>query len=85
MDDAFADEGNEEAEKFEESTYNKRIGRLKSSLGDQAMDADSVVLAMRKAQRTVKDSSKFLSRLYNAPESSLWWRPSPSEEMYTTI
>lgn len=84
VDDALSYE-NEDAEKFDESTYNVKLERLKSSLGDQTPDADSVVIAMRKAQRTVKDTSSFLSRLYDAPESSLWWRPYDGEQLYTTI
>ena len=82
---AASELADEYVEKFDESTYNKRLERLKSSLGDQAMNADSVVLTIRKATRTVRDASDFLSRLYNAPATNLWYRPDESEEIYTTI
>ena len=78
-------ENEDYAEKFDESTYNKKLERLKSSLGDQAMNADSVVLTIRKATRTVREATEFLSKLYNAPATNLWYRPDEQEEIYTTI
>ena len=74
-----------EKEKFEESTYNKKIQRLKSSQGDKAIDADSVIDTIRSAQHAVRESNKFLSKLYNAPSNNLWYRPFEKEELYTTM
>lgn len=36
-------------ERFEESTYNKRIQSIKSAFGDKAINADSVVKTIRAA------------------------------------
>lgn len=49
------------------------------------MNADSVVVTIRKAQKAIRESNRFLSKLYNAPNNNLWYRPIETEELYTTI
>ena len=73
------------SEKFDEATYNKRLGKLRTDIGDQAVNSESAVATIRKAQSTVKDISAFLSKLYNAPENNLWYREDPQDELYTTL
>ena len=75
----------EDVGSFEESTYKVKFAKLKSYLGDKARDAKSVVLAIKAAQRTIRESTEFLGRLYNAEGSNLWYRPDATEELYTTI
>ena len=72
-------------EKFDESTYNKKLEKLKSSLGDETINADSAVLTVVDAQKTIRSSNKFLEKLYNAQDNNLWYKPFEQEELYTTI
>ena len=72
-------------EKFHEATYNKRIGKLNSKLGDEALNSDSVVNTIHSIQKVIRESMAFLKRLYNAETNNLWYMPIPSEELYTTI
>ena len=71
-------------ETFDESTYNKKLEKFKSSMGDQAINADSVVLTIRNTQRTIRETNEFLSKLYNANNNNLWYKTYPDEELYTT-
>lgn len=74
------------AESFEESTYNRRIDRLNSSMGDLSLTADSAVQTLRSAQRTIRQSRKFLDRLYGAKTARLWHSSiDPMDEWYTTL
>lgn len=73
------------SEKFSEATYNKRLGKLRTDIGDQATNSDSAVATIRKAQATVRETSAFLAKLYNAPDNNLWYREDPKEELYTTL
>ena len=72
-------------EKFDEATYNKRLGRLRAQFGDQTINSDGVMQTIRKTQDAINESNAFLAKLYNAPESSLWYRPDQYEELYTTM
>ena len=81
-------DGTEEIpERFEESTYNKRLAKIKSQFGDLAVNSDSVIATIRKSQKTIKESTKFLSKLYNANSENvgLWYKDDETEELYTTI
>ena len=40
---------------------------------------------IRKSQSTVRETSRFLAKLYNAPDENLWYREDPKEEIYTTL
>lgn len=42
-------DGSEEIERFDESTYNKRLEEIKSFFGDKQINADSVMLTVRKS------------------------------------
>lgn len=70
---------------FNEDTYNKRLQKIRTQIGEQAVNADSVVLTIRKTQKVIRESNQFLSKLYNAPNNNLWYRPIETEELYTTI
>ena len=72
-------------EKFDEATYNKKLGKLRTEVGDQAVNSESAVLTIKKAQSTVRETSEFLAKLYNAPDNNLWYREDPKEELYTTM
>ena len=72
-------------EKFNEATYNKKLGKLRTDIGDQAVNSESAVATIKKAQSTVRDISAFLAKLYNAPDNKLWYREDPKEELYTTL
>ena len=72
-------------EKFDEATYNKRLSSIKSQFGEQAQNADNVVSIIRKTQTTIRNASKFLSKLYNAESNNLWYKPYAKEEYYTTM
>lgn len=72
-------------EKFDESTYNKQLGKLHASSGEKAINSDSVIETIRKTQAIIRESTKFLSRLYNAESNNLWYRPFEKEELYTTL
>ena len=72
-------------EKFDEATYNKQLQKLKSSLGDVSSTSDSAVLTIRKANDSVLKSKKFLSKLYNAENNNLWYKPFEKEEYYTSL
>lgn len=72
-------------EKFEEYTYNKRLGKLNSQHGDQTLTSESALIAVRKAQHSIDESNALLSKLYNAPAANLWYRPYSEEELYTSI
>lgn len=72
-------------EKFDEATYNKQLQKLKSSLGDVSSTSDSAVLTIRKANDNVLKSRKFLSKLYNAENNNLWYKPFEKEEYYTSL
>ena len=72
-------------EKFDEATYNKQLQKLKSSLGDVSSTSDSAVLTIRKANDSVLKSRKFLSKLYNAENNNLWYKPFEKEEYYTSL
>lgn len=71
--------------RFDEATYNKRLGKLRTDIGDQATNSESAVEIIRKSQSTVKEISAFLAKLYNAPDNNLWYREDPKEELYTTF
>ena len=73
------------ANRFAEATYNKKLGKLRTDIGDQAVNSEGAVASIRKAQSTVKDISAFLSKLYNAPDNNLWYREDPMDELYTTL
>ena len=75
----------EAMETFIESTYNKKLGRLNVNGSDQSINADSVVDIIRKTQREIRETNKFLRKLYNAESGNLWYRPIETEEIYTTI
>lgn len=81
----FTQEIVELIEKFDESTYNKKLERLNAASGDKAINADSVTATIRKTQAIIRESTKFLSRLYNAESNNLWYRPFEKEELYTTL
>ncbi len=72
-------------ERFDESTYNKHLGKLMANRGDKTITSDSVVATVRKCQGIVNDAVKFLSRLYNAPATNLWYRPDENDELYTDL
>ena len=72
-------------EKFNEATYNKKLQKLKTSLGDVPINADSAVLEIQNAQRTIRETTQFLSKLYNAENNNLWWKPFERENLYYTI
>lgn len=76
---------NEFSEKFNEATYNKKLGKLRTDVGDETVNSDSVIATIRKTQATVRDLGGFLAKLYNAPESNLWYREDPQDELYTTL
>ena len=73
------------ANKFAEATYNKKLGKLRTDIGDQAVNSEGAVATIRKAQSTVKEISAFLAKLYNAPDNNLWYREDPKDELYTTL
>jgi hypothetical protein len=79
------DSDNKKKEKFDESTYNKKMEKIKAFVGDKSINADSVVLTVRKSQGVVRESNEFLSKLYNAENNNLWYKPYEKEEIYTTI
>ena len=58
---------------------------MKSSLGDVSSTSDSAVLTIRKANDIVLKSRKFLSKLYNAENNNLWYKPFEKEEYYTSL
>lgn len=80
---ALADETS--VEKFDESTYNKRLGKLRTQLGDKELNSDSVVDTIRRSQALIRETKNFLSKLYNAPDRNLWYKPFDGEEYYTTL
>lgn len=80
-----SDDFNEFSEKFNEATYNKKLGKLRTDVGDETVNSDSVIATIRKTQATVRDLGGFLAKLYNAPESNLWYREDPQDELYTTL
>ena len=75
----------DESEKFDESTYNKRLERLKSQFGEEAIDAESVIQTVRNTSAVIRESNGFLSKLYNAENNNLWYKPIESDEIYTTM
>ena len=83
----YDDNSKEVQETFEESTYNKRLAKIQSQFGDQAVNSESVIDTIRKSQRTIRESNQFLSKLYNAnaKEVGLWYKDDETEELYTTI
>lgn len=93
MGEIFDSEGMEEIseefekikEKFDEATYNKKLGKLRTDIGDQAVNSESAVLTIKKAQSTVRETSEFLAKLYNAPDNKLWYMENPKEGLYTTL
>lgn len=72
-------------EKFDEATYNKKLGKLRTDIGDQAVNSESAVLTIKKSQSTVREASAFLAKLYNAPDENLWYKEDPKEQLYTTL
>lgn len=72
-------------ESFDESTYNKRLTRLKTQLGEEAVNADSVVLTIRSAQGHIREANELLGKLYGAKDSNLWYKPYVLDEIYTTL
>ena len=72
-------------ETFNESTYNKKLERLRSQFGDKAINADSVVLTIKKSQGVIRESNEFLAKLYNANSNNLWYKDDVRDEIYTTI
>ena len=69
------EEVNEFTEKFDEATYNKKLGKLRSDVGDETINSESVVSTIRKTQATIRDLGGFLAKLYNAKDSNLWYMP----------
>lgn len=80
-----SDELNRFIETFEESTYNKTIGKLNTNQGEQSTTSQGVVEIVKKSQATIGDSQRFLDKLYNSSDSALWYRPDPNEELQTTF
>ena len=72
-------------ETFNESTYNKKLEKLRSRFGDQAINSDSVVMTVKKTQGVIRQSNEFLSKLYNANKNNLWYKEDVTDEIYTTF
>ena len=72
-------------EKFYEATYNKSLEKLKSQFGDINMNSESAVLVVKRTQGVIRESLKFLERLYGAKDRNLWYKQDQDEELYTTI
>ena len=81
----IVDDDEKSKEKFEESTYNKRLQTLKSQFGDMAVNSEGAVGTILSAQKTIRESTEFLSKLYNAPNNNLWFKPLEKEEYLTTL
>lgn len=83
-DDSNYDEWNEKAkkwvEKFDESTYNKRIGKFCPNTGDKNIVSDTVIEIVRESGDIVQESTKFLDRLYGAESGNVWYRPEGSDD-----
>ncbi len=54
-------------EKFDESTYNKKLGKLNSQNGEKTITSRETLQIIRKSQRMTRELNAFLERLYNAP------------------
>lgn len=54
-------------EKFDESTYNKKLGKLNSQNGEKTITSRETLQIIRKSQRMTRELNDFLERLYNAP------------------
>lgn len=50
----------EYGEKFDESTYNKKLEKIKAEFGDEAINSDSVVLTIRSTSGIIRESIEFL-------------------------
>ena len=74
-DNELSEDINEFTEKFDEATYNKKLGKLRSDVGDETINSESVVSTIRKTQATIRDLGGFLAKLYNAKDSNLWYMP----------
>jgi len=72
-------------ETFEEATYNKQIGKLKTNQGEQSTTSQGVVEIVKKSQATIGESQRFLDKMHNASDSALWYEPDPSEVLQTTF
>lgn len=70
---------------FIESTYNKKLERLRAQFGDITLDSDSAVQVVKDSIRIIKDSSEFLTKLYGSDGGNLWYRDNPTDEYYTTL
>ena len=81
----FTQEIMELVEKFDESTYNKKLGKLNTAVGDQTVNSDGVIATIRKTSKVIRESTEFLSRLYNAEDNKLWYREFEQDELYTTL
>lgn len=73
----IGDDGLAEIEKFDESTYNKRLERLKPYIGDENIKSESAILAVKQSTATIRESKDFLERLYGAEDGKTWWRNDP--------
>ena len=49
------------------------------------LDADDVVSEIRQAQGLIRQTSRFLSKIYNAENNNLWWKPFEKDELLMTI
>lgn len=54
-------------------------------MGDTTINADSAVAEIQFAQKTIRETTQFLSKLYNAENNNLWWKPFEKEQLYYTI
>ena len=85
--ETYPDDTDGVQEKFDEATYNKRLAKIKSQFGDLAINSDSAVQTIRNTQRSIRETSEFLNKLYGANDQGvgLWYKPDSTEELYTTI
>ena len=49
------------------------------------MNADEVINTVRGTSGVIRESSEFLSKLYNAEKNNLWYKPIETDEIYTTL
>ena len=75
----------EAIENFDESTYNKKLSKLKSQFGDIDIGTESAVATIKWVQKATRESERFLTKLYNAPSANLWYKDYEYEELDTEI
>lgn len=54
-------------------------------MGDQTVNADSVISVIKNTQKEIRESDQFLGKLYDAKNNNLWYKPFEKEEYYTTV